>query len=409
MMLSTFNEYLDRSALLGWLLSAGSLAVIAHGLFQAGSKTTAFLVVAPLIAIIATSSWRRVAPNACDVAFGFLAVWIAISLTINGLPDGKETTLLTLSLAAYPAARLVSTSTTRIKGIAMVALSIAIIGAIATILALVEQWDDPHGKPFVFGEFDAAPLQFVITMTFGLFAAISRPLTVRRALLVSALAAPLTIVFAAAMVRFALLAMLMTLVITSCIGAWKQRAPLLLIATILMLSTLAGTAIRHSTAQIFLSRAATAIALSPDDCKSVDVDNSIAIRKELLKEGLQLLLGAGAVGIGLDGFAELSCIKNHAVHNSFLQTTIEFGWPAGFALVLLAFLAIASTLPLSRRLPQIQFAICALTFSLLLSSSYGRISRDLCLFAALGCAASTRGIVARAESGANAESAARLP
>ncbi|MGY3494975.1 hypothetical protein [Bradyrhizobium sp. USDA 4502] len=408
MMLSRFNAFLDCSALLGWLLSAGSLAVIAHGLFQTGAKTTAFLIVAPLIAIVATSAWRRVAPNVCDVAFGFLAVWIAISLTINGLPDGKEATLLALSLAAYPAARLASTSTTRINGIAMVALSIATIGAIATIPALIEQWDDPHGKPFVFGEFDAAPLQFVITMSFGLFAAISRPLTVRRALLVSTLAAPLTIVFAASMVRFALLAMLMTLVI-NCIGAWKQRVPLLLIATILMLSTLAGAAIRHSTAQTFLSRAATAIALSSDDCKSVDVDNSIAIRKELLKEGLQLLLGAGAVGIGLDGFAELSCIKNHPVHNSFLQTTIEFGWPAGLALVLLAFLAIAPTLPLTRRPPQIQFAVCALTFSLLLSLSYGRISRDLCLFAALGCAASARGIVARIESGASAEPAARVP
>ena len=60
---------LDRSALLGLVLCAGPLAVLAHGFFGAGSIVTGLLMALPIAALILTGKWRGFSPNICDALF----------------------------------------------------------------------------------------------------------------------------------------------------------------------------------------------------------------------------------------------------------------------------------------------------------------------------------------------------
>lgn len=125
-------------------------------------------------------------------------------------------------------------------------------------------------------------------------------------------------------------------------------------------------------------------------CPVVNLQNSIAIRKQLYSEAFSMTSKAGLFGIGMDRFMDTSCVKGTEIHNTILQATIEFGWIAGPALVALLIVAGLSLWPLARCDAEAQFALCGLIFVAVLSVASGRISRDFLLFLFLGYAAGLR-------------------
>ncbi|MBR0693266.1 O-antigen ligase [Bradyrhizobium lablabi] len=366
----------------------------------------------PIAALIITGDWRGFSSNICDVLFTVLICCVVASLAVNGFgPNAKEPVLLLITLAAYPAARL-SGKLFKLDGLILVICFVVAVATAATIRDLIAQWDDSHGKPFVFGLFDAAPTQFATAMSFGVLAAASQPLTVRRGLFISGAAALPTIVFAASVVRFSLYAMLLTLAVGAIVGKREQRKPVLIIVCVLLAAVVAGMAARSRTTLVFLDRFLTSAGLesvsaedlrSPSSipfdhgklrtptvpvlsCEPIDIDNSLAIRIQLYKDATRLLGWAGFAGLGLDGFAAVTCVTGHPAHNSYLQTIIEIGWPGGIAFLLLTVFAFGPG-RVSLTSPELRFAGLGLLFAVLTSVVYGRLSRDIALFLFLGLAA----------------------
>jgi hypothetical protein len=124
----------------------------------------------------------------------------------------------------------------------------------------------------------------------------------------------------------------------------------------------------------------------PSCSLTINMDDSVAIRKLLLRDALVLIQNAGWIGTGLDSFMKLSCIKQTEVHNSILQAAVEFGWLGAFLLLLLIVSAGASILVPAMGDGASRFVLCSLSFVVLMSFAHGRISRDAVLFAFLGCA-----------------------
>jgi hypothetical protein len=393
----------DRSAWLGILLSTGPIAVFAHGFVAAGPTTTGALFIIATAAPIMTASWHRLSLNVCDAAFAVLIACVALSLITHAaeVSDRKETALLILTLLAYPAARL--SPGLALNGLVVVTSAVTIVGALVTIPALLAQWSALHGKPLVFGQLDSAPTQFATTLAISLIAATSRRLTVRQATWIAIGAAVPTMVFAASMVRFAFLALIATLAIGWLIGPREQCVPTVIIVATVVVAMLAGLATRSSTTAIYLGYAARALGIEPGPsfgsppypdatgpmtCATVDLNDSISIRKQLLSDAVSLLPRASLTGIGLDGFLSATCLPGHPVHNSFLQAVVEFGWPAGLALIALVALGLApNRIAQARTMPSAQFGYCWLIFAALMASMHGRLSRDTMLLLALGFAA----------------------
>lgn len=407
----------DRSTWLGLLLSAGSIVVLAHGFLDTGSITTGVLLATVTAVLILTGSWRHFSPNASDAAFALLAASMALSFAAHGIEgDRKELALLVLTLLAYPAARLMPDM--KFNGLVVVMTAVVAVGTVVTIPALIEQWSLPHGKPLVFGLFDSAATLFATTLGLLLIFLTSCPLSIRRAAWIAVGSVIPTMVFAASMVRFVFLATLAALAVSFLIAPRGQRAPTGLVIIAVVFGILAGGAVRSSTTAVFLGEAAksvnidlgpafapsdsdpslppgtpgaTSVTMPPPrpDCPTINFSNSIDIRKELLSEAVALLSTAGITGIGFDGFLAVTCVPGHPVHNSFLQVVIEFGWPAGIAMIALLALGLTPRrFALARSLPKVRFACCWLIFAALASCAYGRISRDTILFLAFGFAAS---------------------
>src|SRR5262245_48976251 len=98
----------DRGAVLAVLLSAGPLAVLAHGILNADYVFTGLLMVGATATLFLLGDWRRFTFNICDVAFGLLVLCIAMNVSAFGArADWKEFALLIVSLMAYPAARAI--------------------------------------------------------------------------------------------------------------------------------------------------------------------------------------------------------------------------------------------------------------------------------------------------------------
>jgi hypothetical protein len=161
---------------------------------------------------------------------------------------------------------------------------------------------------------------------------------------------------------------------------------------VIFVATATGLAARYAKARIFadfaLEKTTGVITWQrPPSCDLViNPNNSIAIRKALTLDAFYLIPRAGPVGTGLDSFMDFSCIKNTEVHNSFLQTGVEFGWAGGILLVLAVILVWRSIAPLARHGGAPLFVLCSLSFAILLSMAHGRISRDLIFFVLLGIA-----------------------
>ncbi|WP_454628666.1 O-antigen ligase family protein [Bradyrhizobium cenepequi] len=392
------------AALLASVISTGPIAVLAHGLFGTGSTFTGLLMVITTGSLLVLGCWREFEPNLCDVLFGLFAACVAVSFVINGIgPNRNEVYLFVISVAAFPAARALPKNTlspTFLVGLAV----ITALGTITTSFYLVEQWHDNHGKPLLFGKYDAAPTQFTMLLGLLIIALACAELRWRRSLLIVALTSLPAMVFSASIVRFSFGAILVALTIVFLLS--KQRKQVVVIACGLLVSITVGATIRSGTTFKFLDHAVNVIAERPIaerpetdakptiaaptnfECPPIDLDNSIAIRKQLYADAFRILPDSGLFGIGLDNFTRHSCVKDTEAHNSILQAAIEFGWPAGAALVLLVFSVVRRKLPALAEIDtEARFVLCGLVFALMLSVAHGRISRDGTLFLFLGYAA----------------------
>ena len=128
-----------------------------------------------------------------------------------------------------------------------------------------------------------------------------------------------------------------------------------------------------------------------DRCEQVNLNNSIDIRKQLYREAISLVPSAGLAGIGLGHFPDHSCLDNTEVHNSILQTAVEIGIPAGILLAALMAVVFRSLWLLAKNSDDALFALCSVTFAVLISFAYGHVTNDALLFATLGYGAAIAG------------------
>jgi hypothetical protein len=397
-----------RAALLfGLVASTGAILVLCHGLLHTGSWFTAAFISLSTIGLLLFSHWRDFRLTLSDVLFAAFAGSAVASLAINGFTAGpEELALLMLSLAAYPASRLFANGEVKPLFVAGTALIVA-LGVVVTAFALIAQWNSRHGKPMVFGEFDAAPTQFLTSLGLLLIAAVCVEMTVRRTVIIASLSFVPVAIFAASQVRFTFVAIAGGLALAAVFSGARDRKAIGAIMLVMLAAIGAGLWARGETSAKFLRHeiADRPIVLASADraflipvfrnwlagCPEVDGDNSIAIRKKIYAEALDILPIAGPLGIGLDGFMKKSCVPNAEVHNSLLQVTIELGWLTGAAFTLLLIIAIGCLIPLARNDLEARFVSCSLVYLVLLTMVHGRISRDAVLFLFLGYAASIYG------------------
>jgi hypothetical protein len=329
-----------------------------------------------------------------DYLFVALALCMATSFALNGwTSNAKEYGLLILSLAAYPACRFISRQNI-ISGnssFAWTTGTIVLFGTLATATALFQQWNDPHGKPIVFG-FDAAATHFLGSLCFLVIALLTTgKLTMRRTAVISSLIFLPVAIFAASMVRLTFIALAGTLCLAAIVSGSKQRKHIIAVTFVILMAVAAGLVARSDKARLYaeyaMEQTSDVKSGSLPSCdRKVNLDNSIAIRKALIQDAVFLIPTAGWIGTGLDSFMKFSCIRLTEVHNSILQAAVEFGWLGGSLLFLIIILAGSLILPLARQDDVSRFVLCSLIFILFLSLTSGRVSRDAILFALLGYA-----------------------
>ncbi len=342
---------------------------------------------------------RHVVLLPVDYLFFALTVCIVSSFAFNGwTSDAKEYELLVLSLAAYPVCRFVSRAdiSSGLLSFFWTTGVIVLLGTTATAVALWQQWDDQHGKPFVFG-FDAAGTYFLGSLSFLVIALVTAGrLTMRRTALVSALIFLPTAVFAASLVRFTFIALAGSLCLAMILSEARQRKHVVTVALVILVAIAAGLLARYDKARLYadyvMEQPSGFVGLEkPPSCYlKINLRNSIAIRKVLVQDAFFLIPKAGWIGTGLDSFMKFSCIRMTEIHNSILQAAVEFGWLGGSLLLAIVIIAASSIIPLARHDDAARFILCSLAFVVLLSLAHGRFSRDGILFALLGCAVSLK-------------------
>jgi hypothetical protein len=406
-----------RQAILGVtfavLVAPNSVLVLCFGL--TGSSGNSLVTGAILTIATVTVGLLCFRPDIAflPVDYLFLALLLCIlsSCAFNGwTSNAKEYALFFLSLSAYPACRFVTRAdiVSSRHSFIWATGTIVLLGTAVTAIALWQQWDDQHGKPYVFG-FDAAGTYFLGSLCFLVIALVTAGgLTMRRTALISSLLFVPTAVFAAALVRFTFLALAGTLCLAFILSEARQRKYVVAVSLAIFVAVAAGLLARYDKASLYadyvLEQSSGDVGLEkPPSCYlKVNVRNSIAIRKVLVQDAVFLIPRSEWLGTGLDSFMKFSCIKSTEVHNSFLQATVEFGWLAGSLLVVVIVVAASSMLPIARYEDAARFVLCGFAFVVLLSLAHGRISRDGVLFALLGCAV---GLQEAARAGAPVKSA----
>jgi hypothetical protein len=160
-----------RGAMPALLLSSNSVLVLCFGIvgLQGNSLFTGSVLAAVTASIFLLSD-RHFTARPADYLFGLLVPCVVASFALNARSaPAKEIALLILSLAAYPACRSLRARPLDdvIEAFIWVTGFIIAAGTIATVPALFQQWNDPHGKPLVFGMFAAATINFLTTLGFS--------------------------------------------------------------------------------------------------------------------------------------------------------------------------------------------------------------------------------------------------
>lgn len=389
-----------RWAALAIFVSSAALPVLAHGLFGSGSGTTGAILAVSLGALFVVGNWRQLESDFSDMFFvAFLGYAVLSSLT-HPWADLRESALFTMVLLSYPAGRLFRTASVD-PAFGKIVLFIAMVGGAFTALALAQgSLDYLGGKPRVFGEYAAAPAQFMTPAVIAVGAIASRE-KLRFNWLPAIAILLLFAVFAAAMVRFTFIAAFGAGLVLALVSAPRVRRWSLIAIASLILVVAIGQVLRPTAAIKMMGFAAQSLGLSAappalaqpnaktsnEVCPPIDEDNSIEVRKAVYRDWLRLLPATGGMGIGLDGFIHLSCRTAEEVHNDLLQIVLEFGWPAAglfSSLLVIAFVRLIR----DRHDEQARFGLFALTFLLLMSMAHGRVSRDAPFFFFVGYAIS---------------------
>jgi hypothetical protein len=402
---STFSGVLSHDGLkpilfgvvLAILLAPQSVLLLCFGLTGSSGNSvfTAMLLTTATGAIALLCFRRNLDLMPADYLFVALLLCIASSFLLNGsTSNAREYALLVVSLAAYPACRLISHTdivSARWPFIWFTG-SIALLGTIVTAVALAQQWHDQHGKPYVFG-YDAGGTYFLGSLCFFIIALVtSGRLTPRRTALISLLIFPPTAVFAASLVRFTFLALAGTLGLAVILSKAGQRKYIVAVGFVVFFAIVAGLAARYDKTglyadYIFEQSYGDYDPDKPPSCYlKLNLRNSIAIRKVLVQDAVFLIPRSGWIGTGIDSFMKFSCIRLTEVHNSILQAAVEFGWLGGSLLLLVIAFAASAIFPLAFRDNAARFVVCSMGFAVLLCLAHGRVSRDGVLFALLGCA-----------------------
>lgn len=395
------------------LLSANAIFVLiysAAGVTGSSIFTGAFFVTCE-VCLLSIAYRRDIEMDLADWFFVAFLVSIAGSLFMNGdTAPLKDWLIFAVSLASYVCCRFVRSEylaclrTTYL----WIASPIVAIGTVITAYFLILQWNDLHGKPLVFG-FDAAT-NFLSAFGFLVIALVTTPLTLRCRVVLSALVFLSVGIFAAAMVRFYFVAIVVALFLAAVLSSGRQRVYIAIIIATMLAGATVGLLARFDTAKVLMTYAIQETETStiqktvastrekynrtemvenivPPSCNlDIDLNNSVAIRKALLRDAFYVIPSAGLFGLGLDSFLTLSCIKGIEVHNSILQAAIEFGWLGALFFLLLIGVAGYRLLPLSRKDDGARFVFCSLAYVTIVSMAHGRVSHDLLLFAFIGLA-----------------------
>lgn len=421
------NPVFDRYFFLALFVSTVPISVLAYGFtgHQGNSLITGGFMVMVTASLFLFGTRRIFKIEAGDIVFGIYACCIATSFWINGWQDHKEVALLVLSLAAYPACRVFAGDDVRPTFI-LVTSAVVIVGSIVTATALAHQWDDIYGRPIILGLY-AATVTFVGSLGFLLIALACVELSPRQIAAVCILIFPQTAIFSAAMVRFAFVAIITSVVLAAGASPPKRRWPVVAILIVFVAAIVTGQLVRYKSAVLnagYAAKAVRTIAGAPDvpseaipviplsknpadiqlphnpeakvpvtgpvppSCAmQIDKHDTIAIRLALLADAGYVVRSSGLFGIGMDNFTKLSCVPEREVHNTFLQVAIEFGWIAGAMLLALVALSGWHLLPLVRSNPEARFVLCCLAYVSIMDMASGRSSRDGLLFLFLGWAA----------------------
>jgi MFS family permease len=403
-------------------MASAEIILIFGAIGSAGNKyITGVFLWGTLLAVLLLGFRGLPKWNFGDVLFATILVGITASFVFNPwATDIREFLLLLISLFAYVACRSISVEQlpTIRAAIKLTAGCVVFLGTVFTGWALVQQWNNPHGHPFVFG-FDAGATNFSYCLGFMILAFISDHLTRKQTLILCALLVLPAAVFGASLVRFVFLAIFGTLLIDIFLNRDRQqRAYVAAVAGTVLIAAGLGFAVRDQTSMIHF-RNVTQIqdeqpnrtlkkplptrskafsfpiqlpfvsSVSPDrvapSCAlQINKNDSVAIRKALLGDALYFAPAAGPLGFGLDSFFQYSCVGSFEVHNSLLQAIVEFGWIVGGALIALIGYAGFLNLQLARRDPNVRFFLCSLAYLAALSLIYGRASREMALFAIIG-------------------------
>lgn len=368
-------------------VSAGALMILLAGVTGQPSNPvmTAALLAGPPIVMMAGGSRANLRMAAGDVVFALLLCAVAISTAINGMPPSRDAVLFALSLLAYPAGRFAPIGTP-MRPFLIATAAIVAIGTMIVGWALVEQWNAPHGRPIVFGLAHTQTV-FLTLLGFILFAIICRE-DIRRPVTAALATAPALIIFAASQVRFTFVAIIGALSVGWLVSA--RRRTVLAVVGVVVACVVVGLAARPHTSGIFLQyivspAKAAERPQNPPAGECGELDNSVAIRKTLLRHAVQALPSAGLFGHGITSSVELSCLKTHP-HNTVLQAVLELGWVGGALLLLLVSVALERLWPIARKSPEAAFVLCCLSYAALLDMAHGQLTSEGLLFLFTGYA-----------------------
>ncbi|UQD95808.1 hypothetical protein [Bradyrhizobium japonicum] len=407
-------SFVSRDALLGLILavilSSHAVLVLCYGLVgSAGNGAfTATILAAPTAALLLLCTRKGIEFHTPDFLFLGLLLAVVISFLLNPrTAPTKEIILLILTFAAYPACRFISAEQIGrlMPAFTIVTGAFSVIGAVVTAVAMYEQWGSDRVKPVVLG-FEAAPIYFLTGLGLFILAVVSRKMTVRRAVILALFLFPLIFIFSAAMVRFTFIAIFGALVVATLLSDRNQRWRIGIVSLGIVVGIGAGLATRSKAADFLITYTVEAAGGHPvrsaslpepdvnvrtdGDAPSchmtVNLRNSVDIRKAVFRDALFFIPKAGAFGYGLDGFTKLSCVEGTQVHNSIMQVIVEFGWIGGACFIFLILAAGIPLLPTSRIDDDVRFVVCGLAFAVMLVIAYGRISQDVIIFAFLGVA-----------------------
>ncbi|MBR1031234.1 O-antigen ligase [Bradyrhizobium liaoningense] len=409
-----------------FVLIYGSLGLNGFGAF------TASYLGLTVVVMMVFGSFGDFRFSALDVPFLVLIVCAGISFAKNPVhAELRDLVLLMLTASAYLAGRSLGKDDLSVLRTASFWISAAIVctGGILTIPYLVsESLHGALGRPFVLG-FDSATTAFSSSLGICVIVLLSsgnnRPTWVRNASL--AMIAISTAVFAASMVRFSLLAIMACAALCAVVSKRRRRLALGLFC-ILVASTVLGLIARSTNADLYLrytleetraDRSFSSAGILPPShsasrnpgattpkCEKVNTRNSVAIRKQLMSDALDLIPRAGLFGSGFMSFGELGCFEGMSPHNDLAQTIIEFGWIGGIAFCLLIILMPLSLAKAARTDDDMLFPFLLNAFMIMLSMIYGQIGRDLPLFLAFGLAVS---VLSRNHASATAREYLKMP